>query len=112
MAACYNRRPSLRSAIPFDKDRNGFVMGEGAGACSLKVLNTLKNVVQQSLLKLLVMVATVMLTTKQHQLLMAQVQQKLLNGNQRSWYFTRRCGLCQRTWHQLKLMKKVKVKLS
>ena len=33
-----------RASIPFDKDRNGFVMGEGSGCWFLKVWNTLKNV--------------------------------------------------------------------
>ena len=51
-----------RSSIPFDKDRNGFVMGKVQGFLSSKVWNMPKNVVLTFWLRLLVMVQTVMPT--------------------------------------------------
>jgi 3-oxoacyl-[acyl-carrier-protein] synthase II len=46
---------------PFDKDRDGFVLGEGAGCIILKNMNTLKNVVLPFMQNFLVVVLVQML---------------------------------------------------
>ncbi len=51
-----------RASIPFDKDRNGFVMGEGSAVLVLKVWNTQKRG-RRFWLKSLVMEILAMLTT-------------------------------------------------
>ena len=75
-----------RASIPFDKERGGFVMGEGAGAVFMESLESAqargaksmpKHVVLIFTQKLLVMVQLVMLTILQAHYLMATVLLRL-----------------------------------